>query len=92
MQISGLSAPARTASNSHLIGRPVGRPRVKLDSEQLVALREGGRLSWRAIAKQLGVGVTTVRRAYQETKRLGAAAQNLEDCRPAEGSSQGEGS
>jgi len=66
--------------------RPAGRPRLNLDGARVVALRDGAQLSWRAIAKQLRVGVTTVRRAYQDAKRLGAVAapSPMSRCSPAE--------
>jgi DNA invertase Pin-like site-specific DNA recombinase len=43
-------------------GRPVGRPRVVFRRDEAVALR-AKRYSWRQIAKMLGVGATTIRRA-----------------------------
>ena len=46
-------------------GRPAGRPRVIFRRDQVVQLRRDG-LSWRQIARRMGVGVTTVRRAYGE--------------------------
>ena len=48
-------------------GRPVGRPRVIFRHDQVFELRNQGQ-SWRQISKQCGVGVTTVRRAYQSMK------------------------
>ena len=48
-------------------GRPVGRPQVIFRHDQVFELRNQGQ-SWRQIAKQCGVGVTTVRRAYQSIK------------------------
>jgi len=45
-------------------GRPVGRPRVIFRHDHVFELRNQGQ-SWRQISKQCGVGVTTVRRAYQ---------------------------
>ena len=41
-----------------------GRPRCDVDPERVTAFRAEG-LSWRAIAKQLGVGVGTVHRIAQ---------------------------
>ena len=51
-----------------------GRPRVNLDGAQVVALRDKDGLSWSVIAKQLGVGATTVRRAYQYAKSVDGSA------------------
>jgi len=48
-------------------GRPVGRPRVIFRHDHVFELRNQGQ-SWRQISKQCGVGVTTVRRAYQLMK------------------------
>jgi DNA invertase Pin-like site-specific DNA recombinase len=48
-------------------GRPVGRPRVIFRHDHAFELRNQGQ-SWRQISKQCGVGVTTVRRAYQSMK------------------------
>jgi DNA invertase Pin-like site-specific DNA recombinase len=42
----------------------VGRPRVSVDAEQIRQLRAQG-LSWRAIAKSVGLGLGTVRRVAQ---------------------------
>jgi DNA invertase Pin-like site-specific DNA recombinase len=47
-------------------GKPIGRPMVAVDREQVEELRNQG-VSWRAIADKLGVGVGTVRRIYQTT-------------------------
>ncbi len=43
-------------------GRPVGRPRVPVNRDKAMRLRQQG-LSWREIAGKLGAGTTTVRRA-----------------------------
>ena len=48
-------------------GRPVGRPRVIFRHDHVFELRNQGQ-SWRQISKQCGVGVTTVRRAYESMK------------------------
>jgi DNA invertase Pin-like site-specific DNA recombinase len=45
-------------------GRAIGRPRVVFGRAQVVALRSAGQ-SWRDTAEALGVGVGTVRRAYE---------------------------
>jgi len=72
--------------------RPAGRPRLYLDGTRIVALRDGAQLSWRAIAKQLRAGATTVRRAYRNATRSGGAAgQNPESgCSTTEGSTEEE--
>ena len=72
--------------------RPAGRPRLNLDGAQVVELRDGARLSWRTIAKQLSAGATTVRRAYHDAKRLGdTVGQNPErGCSTAEDSTEKE--
>ena len=72
--------------------RPAGRPSVNLDGAHVVALRDGAQLSWRAIAKQLRAGATTVRRAYRDANRSGSApGQNRESgCCTAEGSAEEE--
>ena len=41
-----------------------GRPRLPIDAELIAQLRGAGH-SWRSIARQVGVGYGTVRRAYQ---------------------------
>jgi len=60
--------------------RPAGRPRLNPDSARVVALRDGAPLSWRE--KQLRPGATTVRRAYQDAKRLGEVGRTNPDKRP----------
>ena len=42
----------------------IGRPRANYSQELLHFMRTKG-LSWREIARQLGIGVTTARRAYK---------------------------
>ncbi len=49
-------------------GRKIGRPAVHLDSDELQALREEG-LSYRAIARQLGVSHPTVLAAFNGGKK-----------------------
>ena len=44
-------------------GKPIGRPAIQLDSDELQTLREEG-LSYRAIARQLGVSHPTVLAAF----------------------------
>jgi DNA invertase Pin-like site-specific DNA recombinase len=72
--------------------RPAGRPRLNLDGARVVALRDGAQLSWRAIAKQLRAGATTVRRAYRDAERSGGAAERNPEtsCSTAERSTEEE--
>jgi hypothetical protein len=42
-----------------------GRPRLPMNADAITQLRDAGH-SWRAIARQVGVGCATVRRAYQQ--------------------------
>ncbi len=51
--------------NAKAKGKHLGRPRVAVDVARIAALRAQGR-SWPQIAEQLGVGVGTAYRAYQE--------------------------
>jgi DNA invertase Pin-like site-specific DNA recombinase len=48
-------------------GTRLGRPRRDLDASQIAALRDQGR-SWRAIARELQVGVATARAAMVRTR------------------------
>jgi DNA invertase Pin-like site-specific DNA recombinase len=54
-------------ANGTRSGKPVGRPRVIFRHDQVFELRNQD-MPWRQIAKICGVGVTTVRRAYQSMK------------------------
>ncbi len=49
-------------------GARIGRPRKPVDADKVAELRAQG-ASWRAIARELGVGVGTVRRVAQERSR-----------------------
>jgi len=53
----------------------VGRPRVILDRELIVKLRDTARKSWEEIAKTVGGSVGSVRRGYQTLKAELAACQ-----------------
>ena len=53
-----------TAAVRNRSGPKGGRPAATFAREQVPLLREQG-ASWREIARELGVGVTTVRRAYR---------------------------
>jgi putative DNA-invertase from lambdoid prophage Rac len=46
-------------------GKRIGRPRRVFDRQQVVRLRDHEKRSWPQIARRLGVGVGTVRRAYE---------------------------
>ena len=50
--------------NAQAKGKRLGRPRVFVSESKIEALRVSG-TSWRAIAKELGVGMGTVYRAAQ---------------------------
>jgi DNA invertase Pin-like site-specific DNA recombinase len=57
-------------------GARIGRPRKPVDAERVAELRAHG-ASWRAVARELGVGIGTVRRVAQRGSRndsLAAAA------------------
>ena len=45
-------------------GKPIGRPRAVFSRDEAIRLRDEGQ-SWREVAKQMGVSVTTIRRAYK---------------------------
>jgi DNA invertase Pin-like site-specific DNA recombinase len=64
--------------NAKAKGKRLGRPQIIVDSSRIAALRERG-ASWPQIAKQLGVGVGTAYRAYQElskTPESGSLSRN----------------
>jgi hypothetical protein len=83
---------ARVDNQNAEMRRPAGRPRLNLDGAHVVALRDGAQLSWRAIAKQLRAGATTVRRAYRDAERSGGAAERNPEtgCSTAERSTEEE--
>jgi DNA invertase Pin-like site-specific DNA recombinase len=54
--------------NARAKGKRIGRPHVFVDARRIALLR-ANRVSWPAIAKQLGVGVGTAYRAHQELSR-----------------------
>jgi DNA invertase Pin-like site-specific DNA recombinase len=55
--------------NARAKGKTLGRPRKNLDRTSIETLRSQG-LSWRAIAKQLGVGVGTLYRMTADRSRI----------------------
>ena len=56
-------------------GKPIGRPKVIFDRAKVPDLRRQG-LSWREIAKSLGVGVGTVRRVCKNFQNSTLSCQN----------------
>jgi DNA invertase Pin-like site-specific DNA recombinase len=46
-------------------GKRLGRPRVDVDIARITSLRDSG-TSWRAISRQMGLGVGTLHKAYQK--------------------------
>jgi DNA invertase Pin-like site-specific DNA recombinase len=50
--------------NARAKGRRLGRPRIVVDRDRVLALRDSG-ASWRTIAEKLGVGLGTVHRIAQ---------------------------
>lgn len=56
-------------------GLAIGRPRAILDRDRVSELRASG-LSWRKIARRLGAGVGTVRRALEAGRAAREACQN----------------
>ena len=62
--VSGLDYARRNGTRS---GRAVGRPRVIFHRDQVAELRKQG-LSWRQIARSLGVSAGSARRACQNPK------------------------
>ena len=55
--------------NARAKGKRLGRPPKDLDAEKISALRRKG-LGWRAIAKQLGVGVGTLYRVAPDRSKI----------------------
>ena len=68
---AGLRRALLTGTRS---GRPIGRPKLVFDRAKVVQLRQEG-LSWRQIARRLGISVASARRAYST---LGTC---IPDCR-----------
>jgi DNA invertase Pin-like site-specific DNA recombinase len=59
--------------NAKAKGEKLGRPRKSLDAARVADLRGRG-LGWRAIAKQLGVGVGTLHRMFSRQNDCGTPA------------------
>jgi DNA invertase Pin-like site-specific DNA recombinase len=70
--ISGLDHARRNGTRS---GRAVGRPRVIFHRDQVAELRRKG-MSWRQIARSLGVSAGSVRRAEKLAPSDSQACQN----------------
>jgi DNA invertase Pin-like site-specific DNA recombinase len=51
--------------NARAKGRRLGRPRVVVDARRIATLRAQG-LGWKKIAREIGIGVSTVLRAGRE--------------------------
>jgi DNA invertase Pin-like site-specific DNA recombinase len=64
--------------NARAKGKRLGRPRLLVDARKVAALRDAGR-SWPQIARQLGVGLGTAYRAYQNLSRNGSAPATAAD-------------
>lgn len=74
---AGLS---RARTHGTRSGRPVGRPRVVIDGDRVLGLRETERLSWPQIARKMHAGSGSVRRAYKlaQERRRAAKTPTLE--------------
>jgi DNA invertase Pin-like site-specific DNA recombinase len=59
-------------AHARAMGKPIGRPRARIDTEQAKALRQQGQ-SLRSIARAMGVPVSRVRRALSNRVRLETA-------------------
>lgn len=57
-------------------GKPVGRPRVIIDGERVVHLRDQDKLSWPAIARHLHSSTGSIRRAYKAATARRTPAKN----------------
>jgi DNA invertase Pin-like site-specific DNA recombinase len=57
--------------NARAKGKRLGRPKVVSDPARIAALRNSG-LGWKKIARELGVGVSTVKRIAQEAPHDGS--------------------
>jgi DNA invertase Pin-like site-specific DNA recombinase len=51
-------------------GAQLGRPKRVFRRDEVVRLRDGSRMSWRAIARELGAPVSTVVDAYRECTEI----------------------
>lgn len=62
--IAGLEHARQRGTKS---GKAMGRPRVIFRRDRAIEMRNSG-MSWREIAKELGVGATTVRRVFESSR------------------------
>jgi DNA invertase Pin-like site-specific DNA recombinase len=69
---AGLS---RARTHGTRSGKPVGRPRVVIDGDRVLELRDTERCSWPQIAREMRAGTGTVRRAYKRAQELRGAAK-----------------
>ena len=69
-------------------GKRIGRPRVVFDRDEVVRLREQEDMSWSKIASKLGVGATTVRRAYRTATARRRAAKTIQGAEHGEAAKQ----
>jgi DNA invertase Pin-like site-specific DNA recombinase len=69
--------------NARAKGKRLGRPPVFVPTAEVVRLRQQG-WGWKRIARQLGLGVSTVIRAMENTHqaKIGAGTENPEATRP----------
>lgn len=56
-------------------GKPVGRPKVVIDGDRVLELRDIERLSWPQIARRMHAGSGSVRRAYKLAQERQRAAK-----------------
>jgi DNA invertase Pin-like site-specific DNA recombinase len=54
--------------NARAKGKRLGRPLAIVDASRMMAMRESG-LSWRAISRELGIGVATAHRLGVEHEK-----------------------
>ncbi len=71
--VAGLEHAQQNGTRS---GRPPGRPRVIVDAEKAIRLRDVDGLQWPVVARRLGSSVGSVRRAYLAERERQAAAKN----------------
>jgi DNA invertase Pin-like site-specific DNA recombinase len=55
--------------NARAKGKRLGRPRVTVDAHKIASLRAQG-IGWKKIARELGIGVSTVLRAAQDDGKV----------------------
>jgi DNA invertase Pin-like site-specific DNA recombinase len=70
--------------NARAKGKRLGRPRTYVNADKVLELRKAG-LSWRAVAKKLGVGVGTVHRAAQDRSKNVCGEFGTDDLTESEG-------